>query len=224
MQRALKSTAGVRRPLAQSPSLRLIVRVAALLMGAACATSAAQAHPHVWVTMTSELVYAPDGAGRRLPGLRALAWSLAARPCRARGMVARFIGGSRRRAAAVLGRDHRAGVLARAGGVLDRRRLDVRDGARHRDDGRGARSLRGRRPRSGGPSRGRAVRLGRRRAARRRARRRPRRHPGRRAAADRLHGERADVDVLGLEHDPEKACPRRRSGRYRFSKNIMLRQ
>ena len=29
--------------------------------GAACAAAAAQAHPHVWVTMKSEVVYAPDG-------------------------------------------------------------------------------------------------------------------------------------------------------------------
>src|SRR4051812_30956153 len=28
---------------------------------AICIASAAQAHPHVWVTMKSELVYAPDG-------------------------------------------------------------------------------------------------------------------------------------------------------------------
>lgn len=65
MQRALQSTAGVRRPLAQS--LRLIVRVAALLLGCAGATGAAQAHPHVWVTMTSELVY---GSGGLLTGVR----------------------------------------------------------------------------------------------------------------------------------------------------------
>jgi ABC-type uncharacterized transport system substrate-binding protein len=37
-------------------------RTAAMAMALAFAGSAAQAHPHVWVVMTSELVYAPDGA------------------------------------------------------------------------------------------------------------------------------------------------------------------
>ncbi|HXW25803.1 MAG TPA: DUF1007 family protein [Xanthobacteraceae bacterium] len=32
------------------------------LVGFIAAAGAARAHPHVWVTMTSELVYAPDGA------------------------------------------------------------------------------------------------------------------------------------------------------------------
>ena len=32
--------------------------LAALVLGA----SAAQAHPHVWITATSELIYAPDGS------------------------------------------------------------------------------------------------------------------------------------------------------------------
>jgi ABC-type uncharacterized transport system substrate-binding protein len=36
--------------------------VLAPLFGLFCAIGAAQAHPHVWVTMTSELVYAPDGS------------------------------------------------------------------------------------------------------------------------------------------------------------------
>ena len=35
----------------------------ALLAAAVClAAGAAQAHPHVWVTMTEELLYAPDGS------------------------------------------------------------------------------------------------------------------------------------------------------------------
>jgi ABC-type uncharacterized transport system substrate-binding protein len=33
-----------------------------VLLFAGLAPSAAQAHPHVWVTMTTELLYAPDGA------------------------------------------------------------------------------------------------------------------------------------------------------------------
>ena len=44
-----------------------------------------------------------------------------------------LIGHRRGRSAAVLGRHHRAGVRAGAGPVLDRRRLDLRHGARHRD-------------------------------------------------------------------------------------------
>src|ERR1700751_5705270 len=32
------------------------------LLALVALAGAAQAHPHVWVTMTSELVYAPDGA------------------------------------------------------------------------------------------------------------------------------------------------------------------
>jgi ABC-type uncharacterized transport system substrate-binding protein len=32
------------------------------IFGLFCAIGAAQAHPHVWVTMTSEVVYAPDGS------------------------------------------------------------------------------------------------------------------------------------------------------------------
>jgi len=37
-------------------------RVAVLLVWLALGTGAAQAHPHVWVTATSELLYAPDGS------------------------------------------------------------------------------------------------------------------------------------------------------------------
>ena len=39
---------------------RLLVLLAAA--GACCAASAALAHPHVWVVMKSEVVYAPDGS------------------------------------------------------------------------------------------------------------------------------------------------------------------
>ena len=38
--------------------LDLLLLVGALALG----TAAAQAHPHVWITATSELIYAPDGA------------------------------------------------------------------------------------------------------------------------------------------------------------------
>jgi ABC-type uncharacterized transport system substrate-binding protein len=40
-------------------------RIVFLIAGLAClvaSTPRAQAHPHVWVTMTSELLYAPDGS------------------------------------------------------------------------------------------------------------------------------------------------------------------
>ena len=63
--------------------------------------------------------------------------------------AARLVGHRRGRLAAVLGRHHRAGVRAGAGAVLDRRRLDLRDGARHRDHGRRHRHPRGRRARAG---------------------------------------------------------------------------
>jgi ABC-type uncharacterized transport system substrate-binding protein len=43
----------------------------AVLACACLATGVAQAHPHVWVTMTTELIYAPDGA---LTGVRQ-AWT-----------------------------------------------------------------------------------------------------------------------------------------------------
>ena len=33
----------------------------AAFAGLVVATAAAQAHPHIWVTVKSELVYAPDG-------------------------------------------------------------------------------------------------------------------------------------------------------------------
>ncbi|HEX3117128.1 MAG TPA: DUF1007 family protein [Bradyrhizobium sp.] len=40
------------------PVLGLLLFAGALVFG----TSAAQAHPHVWITATSELIYAPDGS------------------------------------------------------------------------------------------------------------------------------------------------------------------
>ena len=44
---------------------RLLSRL--LLAALACsAAAAAQAHPHVWVTMKSEVVYAPDGTATAL--------------------------------------------------------------------------------------------------------------------------------------------------------------
>ena len=36
--------------------------LSAIVFGCVLAADAATAHPHVWVTMRSELVYAPDGA------------------------------------------------------------------------------------------------------------------------------------------------------------------
>ena len=67
MQRAMQSVAG--GPCRPAGGLRSIVRLVSL---AALAASAmwpghARAHPHVWVTMTSELLYGPDGA---LQGVR----------------------------------------------------------------------------------------------------------------------------------------------------------
>jgi len=41
---------------------RVIVMIAALAAGLMAATGFAFAHPHVWVTMHSELLYAPDGS------------------------------------------------------------------------------------------------------------------------------------------------------------------
>src|ERR1700691_3301781 len=42
--------------------LHRFVFLIALLLAAMVATGRAQAHPHVWVTMTEELLYAPDGS------------------------------------------------------------------------------------------------------------------------------------------------------------------
>ena len=41
---------------------RVIALVVLLVMGAFATAGPAQTHPHVWVTMTTELLYAPDGA------------------------------------------------------------------------------------------------------------------------------------------------------------------
>jgi len=40
----------------------LLIAGSACLLAAAAAAAPAQAHPHVWVTMTEELLYAPDGS------------------------------------------------------------------------------------------------------------------------------------------------------------------
>jgi ABC-type uncharacterized transport system substrate-binding protein len=42
--------------------IHTFARAAAVVLALAFSTAYACAHPHVWVTMTSELVYAPDGA------------------------------------------------------------------------------------------------------------------------------------------------------------------
>ena len=41
---------------------RFCLSVLAALVGAAITGGTASAHPHVWVTVKSELVYAPDGS------------------------------------------------------------------------------------------------------------------------------------------------------------------
>ncbi|HZD61672.1 MAG TPA: DUF1007 family protein, partial [Xanthobacteraceae bacterium] len=41
---------------------RFCLSVLAALVGAAIAGGTASAHPHVWITVKSELVYAPDGS------------------------------------------------------------------------------------------------------------------------------------------------------------------
>src|ERR1700680_3004039 len=43
-------------------ALRRLLGVLLLAGGLALGTGAAQAHPHVWITATSELIYAPDGS------------------------------------------------------------------------------------------------------------------------------------------------------------------
>jgi len=40
---------------------RIIQSIFAAAAGLLIATGAAQAHPHVWITMTSTVLYAPDG-------------------------------------------------------------------------------------------------------------------------------------------------------------------
>src|SRR3954464_11819337 len=41
---------------------RFCLSVLAALVGAAITSGTASAHPHVWITVKSELVYAPDGS------------------------------------------------------------------------------------------------------------------------------------------------------------------
>jgi ABC-type uncharacterized transport system substrate-binding protein len=43
-------------------ALRAMLALLLLAGGIAVGASAAQAHPHVWITATSELIYAPDGS------------------------------------------------------------------------------------------------------------------------------------------------------------------
>jgi ABC-type uncharacterized transport system substrate-binding protein len=54
----------VKRPLNAKAALRLLPALALVFLFGA---SAANAHPHVWITSTSELIYAPDGT---LTGIR----------------------------------------------------------------------------------------------------------------------------------------------------------
>ncbi len=42
--------------------LRLLFGLLALIVALSLGTSSAQAHPHVWITAKSELIYAPDGS------------------------------------------------------------------------------------------------------------------------------------------------------------------
>jgi ABC-type uncharacterized transport system substrate-binding protein len=60
----MKSSIEGRRPPAVKAALRLLP---ALLLAWLFGASAAEAHPHVWITSTSELIYAPDGT---LTGVR----------------------------------------------------------------------------------------------------------------------------------------------------------
>src|SRR6266446_4739971 len=50
----------------RQPDMKIAIRrfVGLLLLAGSCAlgAGAAQAHPHVWITATSELIYAPDGS------------------------------------------------------------------------------------------------------------------------------------------------------------------
>ena len=101
-------------------------------------------HDHATATATTIITIMP-----RSLGLGPCACAGAERTRRPPLVEARPVGHRRGRIAAVLGRDHRAGVRAGAGLVLDRRRLDLRHGARHRDHGRLHRHARGRRARAG---------------------------------------------------------------------------
>jgi ABC-type uncharacterized transport system substrate-binding protein len=60
----MKRLIEVRRPLDVKAALRLLP---ALLLAWLLGASAAEGHPHVWITSTSELIYAPDGT---LTGVR----------------------------------------------------------------------------------------------------------------------------------------------------------
>ncbi|MFY9687073.1 MAG: DUF1007 family protein [Pseudolabrys sp.] len=51
--------------------MNALLRILLAAMLSLCASTLAQAHPHVWVTMQTELVYAPDGS---ITGIRH-AWS-----------------------------------------------------------------------------------------------------------------------------------------------------
>jgi ABC-type uncharacterized transport system substrate-binding protein len=44
------------------PAIRRLLGLLLLSVALALGASAAQAHPHVWITATSELIYAPDGS------------------------------------------------------------------------------------------------------------------------------------------------------------------
>jgi ABC-type uncharacterized transport system substrate-binding protein len=60
----MKGLIEVKRPLEVKAALRLLP---ALLLAWLLGASAAEGHPHVWITSTSELIYAPDGT---LTGVR----------------------------------------------------------------------------------------------------------------------------------------------------------
>jgi ABC-type uncharacterized transport system substrate-binding protein len=45
-----------------NPALRRLLRLLLLAGALVCGGNAAQAHPHVWITASSELIYAPDGS------------------------------------------------------------------------------------------------------------------------------------------------------------------
>src|SRR3954467_12471566 len=51
-----------RRPPEVKKALRRMLGLLALLGGIALGAAAAAAHPHVWITAKSEVIYAPDGS------------------------------------------------------------------------------------------------------------------------------------------------------------------
>ncbi len=63
MAKRLRVSHGRRR----SRAMPGLLRIAGIVLASTLCCSLAQAHPHVWVTMKSELIYAPDG---RLSGIR----------------------------------------------------------------------------------------------------------------------------------------------------------